>query len=74
MKIFNRVKSLINRYLCRYQKRWVYIHIGWVFLVAQIIALLRAQHWGILFVVLACICFTLSMRSTPNTYFRCAKN
>ena len=74
MKIFNRVKSHINRYLCRYQKSQVYTHIGWVFLVAQIIALLCAQHWDILFVVLACICFTLSMRSTPNTYFRCAKN
>ena len=42
MSIFNRVKSAIKRYLCHYQKRWVYIHIGWVFLVAQIIALLRA--------------------------------
>lgn len=74
MKIFNRVKSLINRYLCRYRKAWVYIHIGWVFLAAQIATLSCAQPWDLLFMVLACTCFILSMTSNPNSYFRYAKD
>lgn len=74
MKIFNRVKSLLNRYLCRYQKSWVYIHIGWVFLVAQIIALLCVRPWDLLFMALAGTCFILSMTSKPNSYFRYAKD
>lgn len=74
MKIFNRVKSLLNRYLCRYQKGWVYLHIGWVFLAMQLVLFSCAQPWDLLFMVLAVTCFILSMTSNSGSYFRYAEN
>lgn len=74
MKIFNRVKSALNRYLSRYEKQWVFLHIGWVFLMLQICTMPLHSYIDLLFMVCAVACFTASMLSEPKTYFRHAKD